>query len=469
MRVRFWGTRGSLAKPGPSTVRYGGNTSCVEVRADDGTLVVLDCGTGAHGLGQALLAEEHGPTRGHLLISHTHWDHIQGFPFFAPLFVPGSEWDVYGPGDVSATLADIFARQQDYHVFPVSLGQLAATIRFHDLTEGSFRVGGVDVTACYLNHPAVTLGYRLEAGSASVVYATDHEPHWTEVADGWLEPDSVHREDQRHVQFLSGAELVIHDAQYRLSEMETKRGWGHTPAERAVDYCVAASVKNLALFHHDPLRDDPEVDRLVMRCSLRAAASRLHIFGAAEGNDFTIAESPRTGSGAAEDPLRLVEAVHPPEAAEPATILVVDDDRDIVNYIVEVLREDGFTLLTAHNGGAALRQAREHRPDLILLDCMMPGMDGLEACRQLRADADPTVSQLPVLMITCLGGSKDLARGFEAGASDYMVKPFTPAYIRSRVHDWLFRQGRVAEEVVPGSRKLEAGGWGSPEASRAAR
>ena len=166
MRVRFWGTRGSLAKPGPTTLRYGGNTSCVEVRTADGTLIVLDCGTGAHGLGWRSRAPASAPLRGHLLITHTHWDHIQGFPFFAPLFVPGNEWDIYAPGGLGQQLEATLAGQMEYTYFPVTLAQCGATIRFHDLTEGSFEIGPVRVVAQYLNHPALTLGYRLEAGGA---------------------------------------------------------------------------------------------------------------------------------------------------------------------------------------------------------------------------------------------------------------------------------------------------------------
>ena len=133
MRVRFWGTRGSLAKPGPTTLRYGGNTACVEVRTADGTLLVLDCGTGAHGLGLALAASSEPPRRGHLLITHTHWDHIQGFPFFAPLFVAGNEWDIYAPGGLGQQLEATLAGQMEYTYFPITLAHCGATIRFHDL------------------------------------------------------------------------------------------------------------------------------------------------------------------------------------------------------------------------------------------------------------------------------------------------------------------------------------------------
>jgi phosphoribosyl 1,2-cyclic phosphodiesterase len=177
MLIRFWGTRGSLAKPGQTTLRYGGNTSCVEVRTHDGTLIVLDCGTGAHGLGLALVASGERPVRGHLMLTHTHWDHIQGFPFFAPLFVAGNEWDIYAPGGLGRHLETTLAGQMEYTYFPVTLAQLGAATRYHDLVEGSFAIGDISITTQYLNHPALALGYRVAAGGVAMVYSVDHEPH----------------------------------------------------------------------------------------------------------------------------------------------------------------------------------------------------------------------------------------------------------------------------------------------------
>lgn len=211
MRVRFWGTRGSLAKAGPSTLRYGGNTSCVEVRSTAGTLVVLDCGTGSHGLGQTLMATGPQPLHGHLLISHPHWDHIQGLPFFAPLFVPGNHWEVYGPQGLGPSLRDTLAGQMQYTYFPITLDQLAATIQYHELVEGTFQLGDIHVRTHYLNHPALTLGYRLEADGVAVVYACDHEPYARQLALG---RGAIGGNDRRHAAFLAGADLVIHDAQY---------------------------------------------------------------------------------------------------------------------------------------------------------------------------------------------------------------------------------------------------------------
>ena len=300
MHIRFWGTRGSLAKPGPITLRHGGNTSCVEVRGDDGTLIVLDCGTGAHGLGQALLSA--GPRcDGHLMITHTHWDHIQGFPFFTPLFVPGNTWDIYAPGALGRQLEQTLAGQMEYNYFPVTLAQLPATIRFHDIAEGEFAIGEMRVTTQYLNHPALTLGYRLQSGGNAVVYSVDHEPHAPNPAARAEGEPPRHKEDQRHIDFLADADLVIHNSQYTIAEYPQKAGWGHTPAEWAVDYAVAARAKRLALTHHDPLRDDEAVDRVVEMCRRRASAAGSGTRGFCRGRRARIAvhrkRRQNTGSG----------------------------------------------------------------------------------------------------------------------------------------------------------------------------
>lgn len=444
MLVRFWGTRGSLAKPGPTTVRYGGNTSCVEVRTADGTLVVLDCGTGAHGLGQALLASGEHPLRGHLLITHTHWDHIQGFPFFAPLFVSGNEWDLYAPGSGGQQLETTLAGQMEYTYFPVTLKQLDATIRCHDLVEGQFAIAGIRVVTQYLNHPALALGYRLEADGVAVVYAVDHEPHVRDslsaanVTTRLAGAPPVHREDRRHVEFLAGADLVIHDAQYTAAEYSKKISWGHTPVEWAVDYALAAGARRLALFHHDPLRDDDAVDGVVELCRQRVviAGGALEVFAAAEGQVLELTE----GEGMTVQPVSSTRIVA--DAAEmpgPLTVLVADDDPTIVALLTATLQQDGFRVLTAGDGETALRMARSEQPALILLDWRMPGLEGLEVARALRADADPYLRHVPVVLLTAETGSENTTAGFAAGVTDYLTKPFRPPFVRARVHAWLVR------------------------------
>ena len=236
VRIRFWGTRGSVPTPGPGTVRYGGNTSCVEVRTDGGTLLVLDCGTGVRALGLRLLedaADAGGPPpAGAILIGHTHWDHIHGLPFFAPLFVAGSRWDVFGPRGLVRTLDNVLAGQMEYQYFPIGLDEVNAEVRYHDLVEGVFEVGDATIRTQYLNHPALTLGFRIEADGATVVYASDHEPHDAALAGGGL--PRLGSADARHAEFLADADVVVHDTQYDAAGYAAKVGWGHSTMEYAV-------------------------------------------------------------------------------------------------------------------------------------------------------------------------------------------------------------------------------------------
>jgi CheY-like chemotaxis protein/phosphoribosyl 1,2-cyclic phosphodiesterase len=438
MRIRFWGTRGSLPKPGPETLRYGGNTSCVEVRTAEGTLVVLDCGTGAHGLGQALMAAPR-PIRGHLLITHTHWDHIQGFPFFAPLFEPSSEWDIYAPGGLGHRLEEALAGQMEYTYFPVTLEQLGATTRYHNLVEGAFEIGAVYVLARYLNHPALTLGYRLEVGDVSLVYATDHEPH------AWGQQDAVpvHQEDRRHIEFLANADLVIHDATYTRDEYESRIGWGHSPIEYTVDVAMAARVRRLALFHHSVTRDDDSLDRLVeeSRARVRARGGTLEVFAAAEGQVIDLPERERPRAHGHDDTARRLSISN----LATKTVLIVDDAPDVVSVLMRALQNEGLRLLSAEDGQSALDIARAERPDLILLDWILPVRDGLEVLRTLRAERDPKLRDVPIVLITGQTEPEHIATGFGAGATDYLTKPFKVAHVRSRVRGWLLRASAAAD------------------------
>src|SRR5437870_8591141 len=246
MRVQFWGTRGSIAKPGPSTARYGGNTSCIEARSARVTLFVFDCGTGGHSLGQNLVSAVAEGVRGHILISHTHWDHIQGIPFFAPLFVPGNEWDIYGPKGLGQSLREALAGQMQYTYFPVTLDQCDAKIRYHDLVEGTFDIDEIKVSTQYLNHTALTLGYRLEADGVAVVYACDHEPHSRMLGCGHGERTG---QDLRRAEFVNCAGLLIHDAQETAAEYLAKVGWSQRSAGYAVQLGQYAQQTRVGLTH----------------------------------------------------------------------------------------------------------------------------------------------------------------------------------------------------------------------------
>jgi CheY-like chemotaxis protein/phosphoribosyl 1,2-cyclic phosphodiesterase len=394
-------------------------------------------------LGQKLLADA--DASGHLLITHTHWDHIQGFPFFTPLVIPKNRWDIYAPGASGQGLEAALRGQMEYAYFPVTLDELGAAITFNDLKEGSFTIEeDVHVTARYLNHPAVALGYRIEVGGVVLVYATDHEPHSRHQAEPeaaptpGVRPVLIHEEDAKHSEFLAGADLVIHDTQYVASEYGKKVGWGHSTVEYAIDVSVAAGVKRLALFHHDPLRSDAALDLVLQsgRDRARAWMSPLEVIAATEGQVLEFPESPFVRS-----PIVVAneETTGGKTETGPAKILVVDDDPDFRDLASVFLQVDGYRLLLAENGLAGLEVAKVERPDLILLDWEMPDMDGLQVCRALRADAALGLAAVPIILLTARTGLEDTKGGFEAGANDYVTKPFTPAHLRSRVREWLAR------------------------------
>jgi phosphoribosyl 1,2-cyclic phosphodiesterase/DNA-binding response OmpR family regulator len=464
MRIRFWGTRGSIAKAGPTTVRYGGNTSCVELRSRAGTLIVLDCGTGAHGLGEALMAADTGPVRGHLLITHTHWDHIQGLPFFAPLFMAGNEWDVYAPRGLGQHLQETLAAQMQYTYFPVTLHHLRATVRYHELMEGTLTIGDVRVATRYLNHPALTLGYRLEADGAAIVYATDHEPYSRALAIGEALPGTSTGlrplgKDGEHADFLARADLVIHDTQYTAADYPAKVGWGHSTVEYAVDIAVAARVRRLALFHHDPLRHDDAVDRIVAvgRERARASGMLLDVFAAAEGQAVDL-EQPATPAPAAE-PIAAPAVAAPAPAMLEQAVLIAAADARIAAVLTEAVGPDGFRLLTATDGETALRLVRSERPGLLVAERHLPGADGIKLCREVRGEADPETRDTPVVLVAATENHGDVSAGSAAGVSDWLIEPFSSAYVRTKVRKWLLRTCPrwVKAPVPPGEpRRLAA-------------
>ena len=274
--VSFWGVRGSIAAPGPETVRYGGNTPCVSVTYR-GTQVILDAGTGIRALGVAMQAAAAGRKLDvNLLITHTHWDHIQGFPFFVPAFVPGNRIQVFGPHSTQKPLEKVLRGQMDHEYFPVALGDMAASIKVTDVAMEPFAVGPFQVRAAYMNHPGMTLGYRLETDGLIVAYATDTEPFRTLLpavtsAEGVVEFGKS--QDQELISLVRGADVYIADAQYSPEEYAKKTGWGHTNYVDAVQIAIEADVKRLVLFSHDPMHSDAEIDTKLARCRALVAAA----------------------------------------------------------------------------------------------------------------------------------------------------------------------------------------------------
>lgn len=288
MKIRFWGTRGSIPSPGPSTVRYGGNTPCVEVRAEDGTLIIIDCGSGIRELGNALLALRK-PVKGSILLSHTHWDHIQGFPFFKPAFIPGNEFVMYGPEDTNHHIQKVLEGQMEHKYFPVTLNMMGARIAFHELREGRFNIGNATISVHYMNHTSLTLGFRITEGDTVLCYCTDTEPHslLTEPADGDRTAlrKFIHRSDSRFVEFIRGADLLIVDSQYTKEEYVSKKGWGHSSIDYAVLAALLGEVKRLCLFHHDPEHPDDLIDSFVTysRSLIEHYGTPLEVSAAQEG------------------------------------------------------------------------------------------------------------------------------------------------------------------------------------------
>ncbi len=285
MMVKFWGTRGSIPTPGPATLRYGGNTSCVEVRCGE-DIIMLDCGTGAREMGISLVREYKGRSLSlHIFMSHTHWDHIQGFPFFTPAYASGNRITLYSLRGADKSLEKVFTGQMDANYFPVSLNDMNARMKFVEL-DGPVKIGAMTVTHNRLNHPGLAIGFRIQAGPKSVVYQTDHESYCR-----LLGPSEHNRKLDREVtDFARGADLLIREAQYTEEEYVSKRGWGHSTFFDALETAAEAQVKQLAIFHHEPMRDDDSLDRIVARCHerMKERGMTFHCFAAADNMQVTI-------------------------------------------------------------------------------------------------------------------------------------------------------------------------------------
>ena len=297
-RIKFWGVRGSIPIPGKSTVRYGGNTSCVEVRAD-GEIIVLDAGSGIRLLGFALDKEFGSRSmKLTLLITHTHWDHIQGLPFFSPAYNQKNLIRVLGYEGARAGLATILASQMETPFFPVSLRELPSHLAIEELREMEFQIGKVQVRSKFANHPGICVGYRLFTSSGSIAFFPDNEPYeqlklQLASRDGISEHearDFAAAERAKMVDFLQNCDVAILDTQYTDDEYAKHIGWGHSSLSSVVSLALDAKVHKLLLFHHDPGHDDQMVDKMAecARALVRKSGKFLEVEPAREGAEISI-------------------------------------------------------------------------------------------------------------------------------------------------------------------------------------
>lgn len=306
MKIKIWGTRGSIPVPGAETVKYGGNTICIELRfGEKDRLVIIDAGTGIRPLANYLLQNDlpKGSIKGDLFFSHTHWDHITGFPFFVPIFIPGTELNIYGPVTYEEEGLDrVIGGQLQYRYFPVKHSELSARLNYYSLKECELDLGdGMVVKTKYLNHPVSCLGYRFEYAGKSFCTLFDHEPYRNIFPNNPEDPDYdplmaeegelVAREENEKIQnFFKGTDLLLHDCQYTEEEyLASKLGWGHSPYEHAVVSAREGDVKKLFMLHHDPMRTDQQLDELEHYCkSLLEGKSEMEVIIGQEGQEFML-------------------------------------------------------------------------------------------------------------------------------------------------------------------------------------
>jgi phosphoribosyl 1,2-cyclic phosphodiesterase len=283
--------RGSIPTPGPSTVFYGGNTSCIEVRSD-GQIIVLDAGTGIRPLGLALAKEfEDTPLDITLLITHTHWDHIQGFPFFLPAYKAENKLRILGYEGARSGLAHTLKGQMESPYFPIALQEMPGNIVIEELRDLNFRIGRVPVDACFVNHPGIAVGYRLNTAAGSVAYLPDNEPfgrHVHHAGSSLAKPEDA--VDQHTINFIRDADILIIDAQFDENEYNQHIGWGHGCVNDVVRLALAADVRRVFLFHHDPNHDDDYVTKMLglARELVARSGKQLIVDAAREGEEVVL-------------------------------------------------------------------------------------------------------------------------------------------------------------------------------------
>ncbi len=310
IKIKFWGVRGSIPTPGPQTIKYGGNTSCVELLFPGNELFILDAGTGIRELGSYLI-KYNGQEKINLFISHFHWDHIQGLPFFAPLRNKNLQMNIFGCEEPDNHIQKILSAQMESTYFPIELTDLAASIKFISLQQGKYLLGNIELETQYINHPGYALGYKFTYDGRSIVFISDNEPFTNEMPQSGNKaisgqyaksPDKLETDIEKifdnfseHktgklIDFIADCDLLIHDAQYTPDEYLEKKQWGHSPYTYPIELGNAANVKKLVLYHHDPAHSDADMDKI--KISAREYGSQfknnMEIFVAREGDEYYI-------------------------------------------------------------------------------------------------------------------------------------------------------------------------------------
>lgn len=299
MKFRFWGVRGSIPVPGPSTVKYGGNTTCIEIRTDNNDLIILDAGTGIHPLGQALLTQL--PVNAHLFITHTHWDHIQGLPFFSPIFIPGNDIKIYGGLDpvTSEGIERALGVQLQYSYFPIREAELNANIEYNTIKpEQPVYINDAKITPILLSHPVLNFGYRVDCDGQSIFFTGDYEP----IFNIYDEKDSEYQEyqsfiDQKHQEIalaMKGVDALIIDSSYTTEEYTFKKGWGHGTYDSAINLAKQAKVKKLFFTHHEPTRTDEQLDTIHKQLLQENTELNFELLLAKEGIDISLSDFSQT-------------------------------------------------------------------------------------------------------------------------------------------------------------------------------
>ena len=435
MQVRFWGTRGSIPVPGSQTIQYGGNTSCIEVLSDAGTLLIIDCGTGLRTLGQHLINSHANIKHGYVLLSHTHWDHIQGIPFFLPFFTEGYQWEIYGPKGLSRSIKDTLAGQMQYSYFPVGMGHFDARINYYDLLEGVFYLNEIKVSVRYLNHTALTCGFRVEVDGCTLIYYCDHEPYAVEEAYG---NKPLTGQDEEHAKFAQGADLIIHDAQYTVEEYPKRIGWGHSTGEYACKVAQYAGAKKLVLTHHDPYVSDTVLEENIARVRNKFSKEipNTEIIAAKEG--LVISLQKGNDSVAAIQEKHPTTALHSHEdyANRNQSVLVYALDPKVAELFIKGAQDNHLPVTAVGNIDAIKDHVKIKKMGLIVIEHNPPKQNAEDLVTMLRQELATELNSTPIVVVNV---DKSVALKAHNGISESLSMPLSQAYVQTKILAWMLR------------------------------